>query len=174
MDGPVPFGSQEYFTLASLLLFTRGLDILSTWIATPNLALEGNPLMKRLGWRFGIAVNLLMCGLFGLWPLSAIMIATMSVLIAAHNFQNAWLMNSLGEEAYRRWFMERLEQGSGRLFLLCLLGQVLPVGALGGTLMYFSQWSLIPFGIGLGIVAYSCAVLFFNTLSLWRARGAMN
>jgi hypothetical protein len=173
MDGPIPFGSREYIAFAGLLFLTRGLDVISTWIATPNLVLEGNPVAKTLGWRFGILANLAICAIFGAWPLTAIVISTTSVLVAARNFQMAWLMNSFGEEEYRSWFMERLEQSSLPLYFLCLLGQVLPTAALGSALMYFSQLALIPFGIGLGIVAYSFAVLFFTMLSLWRVRRAM-
>ena len=29
------------------------MDFLSTWVATPNLVLEGNPIAKKLGWRWG-------------------------------------------------------------------------------------------------------------------------
>ena len=31
----------------------RGMDFLSTWVATPNLVLEGNPIAKKLGWKMG-------------------------------------------------------------------------------------------------------------------------
>jgi hypothetical protein len=57
MDSFVPFGSFEYFMFLALLGFGRGMDFLSTWIATPNLVLEGNPLAKKLGWRGGLWLN---------------------------------------------------------------------------------------------------------------------
>ena len=46
MDDPVSFGSRGYLLMLGLLVFGRGMDFLSTWIATPNLALEGNPIAK--------------------------------------------------------------------------------------------------------------------------------
>ena len=49
MDDFIPFDSQEYFMLLALLLFARGMDFLSTWVATPHLVLEGNPIAKWLG-----------------------------------------------------------------------------------------------------------------------------
>jgi hypothetical protein len=107
MDDPVSFGSREYFLMLALLVFARGMDFLSTWIATPNLVLEGNPLAKKLGWRWGIAVNLAVCLGLAFWPLPAIVICTTSVLVAARNFQSAWLMRSLGEERYRDWHVGR-------------------------------------------------------------------
>ncbi len=36
--------------LIAAMAFARGLDFLSTWIVTPRLALEANPLMRRLRW----------------------------------------------------------------------------------------------------------------------------
>jgi Flp pilus assembly protein TadB len=36
--------------------------------------------------------------------------------------------------------------------------------------MYFSNLLLVPFGIGLGIVAYAVAVAFYTLLAVWRLR----
>lgn len=43
MEETVPFAGKIYFVMLSLLLVARGADFLSTWVATPNLVLEGNP-----------------------------------------------------------------------------------------------------------------------------------
>ena len=43
MDDSVPFASREYFIMLAILVFSRGMDFLSTWVATPHLVLEGNP-----------------------------------------------------------------------------------------------------------------------------------
>jgi len=76
MDDLVPFGSRLYVVLLLLLLVARGMDFLSTWIATPNMVLEGNPVAKKLGWKWGIPVNLAFCVGFAFWPLPAIVIST--------------------------------------------------------------------------------------------------
>ena len=39
----VRFASKAWFLLLTMLLFSRGMDFLSTYIATPNMVLEGNP-----------------------------------------------------------------------------------------------------------------------------------
>ncbi len=57
MEDFIPFGSAAYFVLLGILVFARGMDFLSTWIATPNLVLEANPIAKRLGWKLGLLVN---------------------------------------------------------------------------------------------------------------------
>ena len=166
----VPFGSRSYALLGLLLLVSRGMDFLSTWVATPNMLLEGNPIAKKLGWKWGIPVNISMCFIFAFWPLPAIVISTTSVLVAARNFQSAWLMRSLGEQLYRDWHIERIQETSVTLFLSCLFAQTSLIAGLGGAVIFFSQQHLVPMGIGLGIIAYAIAVTFFTLLSIWRLR----
>ncbi len=172
MEETVPFGGRVYWTMLALLVFARGMDVLSTWVATPNLVLEGNPFAKRLGWKWGIPFNLAFCAGFAFWPLPAIVIATASVLVAAHNFQNAWLMRSLGEEVYRDWHVARILETPVPLYLLCLFGQTALTGGVGGALYYFSGTRLVPAAIGVGIIGYAVAVTFFTLLSVWRMRRA--
>ena len=172
MDDMVPFGSREYFLMLALLAFSRGMDFLSTWIATPNLLLEGNPLAKKMGWKWGLVVNVVMITALALWPLSAIVIATASVLVAARNFQSAWLMHSLGEEIYRRWHVERVQETRITVYLLCLAGNTLLTAGVGAALIYYSNLRLVPFAIGMGMVAYAVAVAFYTLLAIWRLRRA--
>jgi hypothetical protein len=146
------------------------MDFLSTWIATPNLVLEGNPIAKKLGWRWGLVINLGLCIGFAFWPLPAIVISTTSVLVAARNFQFAWLMRSLGEQAYRDWHVERIQETRITLFLLCLAGNTVLTAGVGAAVIYFSNMLLVPFAIGVGITAYAGAVAFYTLLGIWRLR----
>jgi hypothetical protein len=179
MEDMVPFGSRAYAILLPLLLFARSMDFLSTWVATPNLVLEANPIARRLRWKWGMVVNVVLCVLFAAWPLPAIIIATTSVLVAARNFQHAWLMRSYGEENYRDWFLERLEDARPGLFLFCLVAQTLLLAALGGVLVFFGLQiptdhdQLVPLGMGIGFVAYAVAVAVYTLLALWRNRQAV-
>ena len=168
----VPFAGRDYCLMLLLLVFARGMDFLSTWIATPNLVLEGNPLAKKLGWKWGLALNVVLCVALAAWPLSAIVVATASVLVAARNFQSAWLMHSLGEEIYRQWHIERVRETRITLYLLCLAGNTLLTAGVGAALIYFSNLRLAPFAIGMGMVAYAVAVAFYTLLAIWRIRRA--
>jgi hypothetical protein len=171
-DEFVPFGSRAYVLTLVLLLVARGSDILSTWVATPNLVLEGNPIAKRLGWKWGLPINLGLCVAFAYWPSPAVVISTTSLLVAARNFQSAWLMRSWGEHLYRQWHVERLQGTSLALYLFCLFGQTVLTASVGAGVYYFSsaehEWILGA--IGLGIIGYATAVLFFTLLGLWRLR----
>jgi hypothetical protein len=164
------FGSGGYFLMLALLLFARGMDFFSTWVATPTLALEGNPLAKKMGWKIGAIVNLALCIAFAFWPLTAIIVITAGLLVAAHNFHNAWLMRSMGEDAYRLWFMQRIARTRRPLYILCLLGETVLTGLVGAGVVCFAKIDTVPFAIGLGIVAYAVIVLFYTSLSLWRTR----
>lgn len=173
MDEIVPFGGRWYWILLALLVFSRGMDFLSTWIATPNLVLEGNPLAKKLGWKWGVALNVVLVAVLAMWPLSAIVVATASVLVAARNFQSAWLMRSLGEAAYRDWHVQRIQETRVTLYLFCLAGNTLLNAAVGAALIYFSRLRLVPFAIGMGIVTYAMAVAFYSLLAVWRLHRAV-
>jgi len=176
MDDFLSFASRDYFLILLLLLVCRGMDVLSTWVATPNLVLEGNPIAKSLGWRWGLPVNVCVCFLLAFWPLTAIVISTISVLVAARNFQSAWLMRSLGEEAYRDWHIARIQETRITLYLFCLAGNTLLTAGVGAAVIYFSNatWGaetpLVPFAIGLGIIGYAGAVAFYTLLAIWRLR----
>jgi hypothetical protein len=170
MSESLPFGSREYMYMLALLFFGRGMDFLSTYVATPNLALEGNPIAKKLGWRWGVLLNIVLCFSFAHWPLTAIIITTTGLLVASRNFHSAWLMRSMGEEGYRLWYSERLLQTHLGLVILSLLGETSLTAVVGLVLIYFSVADSIPFAVGFGIVAYAVVVLFYTSLSLWRMR----
>src|SRR5258705_9406707 len=144
IDEFFPFGSKPYFVMLALLLVSRGMDALSTWVATPNLVLEGNPIAKKLGWRWGLPINVGFSLVLAFWPLPAIVISTTSVLVAARNFQSAWLMRSLGEQAYRDWHVERIQETRITLDLFCLAGNTLLTAGVGAAVIYFSQ-HIVPF-----------------------------
>jgi hypothetical protein len=178
MDDLVPFGSRSYALIFLLLFVARGFDFLSTWLATPNMVLEGNPIAKKLGWKWGIPVNCAICFGFAFWPLPAIVISTTSVLVAARNFQSAWLMRTLGEQRYRDWHIERIQETNITLYLFCLFGQAVLIAGVGGAVVFLSLRAQAPQGepellaIGMGIIAYAAAVTFYTLLGVIRLRRA--
>ncbi len=168
MEDLAPFGSRDHLLTLGLLIFARGMDFLSTWFATPNLALEANPIARRLGWKWGIPFNLLLCVGAAHWPLAGLIITTTSLLVAARNFKSAWLMRSLGEVDYSLLVAEAMNRSSRRLYLLSVVGETLLFGIVGGAVVLTSEWPSIPLGIGMGMLGYAGAVLFYSLLSVWR------
>ena len=167
-DQFVAFASRDYFLLLACVAFSRAMDFFSTWVATPNLLLEANPIARKMGWKIGITFNIILCLLFPLWPLPAIVITTTSVLVAARNFQSAWLMRSMGEINYRVFMTERLTQAPRGLFFSCIVAQSFLYALLGAFLMYFADWRLVPFAVGMGMITYALAVTVYTTISVWR------
>ena len=153
-----------------LLAFSRGADFLSTWVATPHLVLEGNPIAKWLGWKWGAVVNFVLTLSLAAWPISAIVVCTASVLVAARNFQSAWLMRSMGELAYRDWYTQRMSETRITLYLSCLAGNTLLTALVGVALIGFSGGWIVPMSIGIGIIAYALAVIVYTLISIWRSR----
>ncbi|MBL9136801.1 MAG: hypothetical protein JNK85_13070 [Verrucomicrobiales bacterium] len=169
IDRVTTFGSPEYLLCALILLFGRGMDLLSTWIATPTLELEANPIARWLGWRAGVAVNLIACGAIAWLPLAAVSVATMSVMVAARNLQSAWLMRVMGEHEYRSWIAARYRETARGVFVICLVLHASLLALVGACLMVFSRQQLVPFGVGFGIVTYAVAIALFTGLGMRRA-----
>jgi hypothetical protein len=165
----VRLGGTQYWLMLLILVVSRGMDALSTRIATPNLVLEGNPIAKLLGWRWVLLLNVVICAWVAVWPFGAIVLSTMSVLVAARNFQSAWLMRSLGEEAYRDWHIQRIQETRVTLYLFCLAGETGLFAAIGAVIILFSD-SVVLLGIGSGMVAYAGTVVFYILLARWRLR----
>jgi len=174
MDDSIPFASREYLVMLAILALSRGADFLSTWVATPHLVLEGNPIAKWLGWKWGGLVNVLLVTTLARWPLSAMVVSTASVLVAARNFQSAWLMRSMGEETYRHWYRQQMSETRLSLYLFCLAGNTLLNAGVGVALVVFSTTKdgvlMVPMGIGMGIITYAVAVIMYTLLSVWRSR----
>ncbi|MBI3880346.1 MAG: hypothetical protein HY301_09830 [Verrucomicrobia bacterium] len=132
--------------------------------------LEGNPIAKWLGWKWGMLLNVALCLGFALNLITAIVVTTMSLLVAARNFQGAWVMRTMGEHAYQAFMTDVLAQ-RGRLgYLLTLYAQALLTGLVGGALIAWSGELVVPTAIGMGVVAYAMAVAFYSTLAMWRGR----
>lgn len=74
-----------YFLILLCLLACRAADLLTTRLASPNLARELNPLVFLLGWRRTVLLNLLACPLVALLPLPAKILCVLSLAAAAMN-----------------------------------------------------------------------------------------
>lgn len=161
-------GSAPWCQFALLALAGRAADLGSTYIATPNLALEGNPLARRMGWRWGLPLNVTASLGVGCFPGLAIAVATTSALVAARNFQHAWIMRSMGEWRYRMWMAERLDEASRTLPVFCFMAEAALTLLPGLALLVFAESGGVAQSVGMGITAYAAAVALFTLMALWR------
>ncbi len=167
-----PFGP-AYWAGVALLLFARGLDFLSTWIATPNFLLEANPIARWLGWQGGLAVNLLVCLVAAVIPFLAVLMSVTSVLVAARNFQAAWVARTMGEYEYREHLETQFGRANKRLVLGCVWAQGLLYGAVGGAVVFLSS-DLLAQAAGWGIVGFGLAIAVHSTHYYRRARHVLS
>ncbi|MGB0582894.1 MAG: hypothetical protein ACPGVU_24695 [Limisphaerales bacterium] len=166
---PIPVDSGYYILLVLILALARGADLLSTWIASPNLALEGNPIVRWLGWRLGMLANVMLCLVVARYPLISVAAATMSILVAARNFKTAWMMRAMGEERYLAFSLNQMLLTDRRLYYFCLFAECFLFGIIGLAVACYSEVPSTPLAVGVGIVLYAVAVGFYSCLSLWRS-----
>lgn len=166
----VPFGSTAYWILTIALLVARAADFVSTRIATPTLAMEANPLFRKLGWGWAIVINVVLCFALSLWLMVAVVMITVSLMVAARNFQSAWLMRGLGERKYAGMIAYAGDRAGRGLYAFSMLSQAGLVSIVGGAVVCFSWPRLIAASIGIGIIGYAVTVGFYSLLSMWQIR----
>ncbi len=153
----------QYFNhvLFAMLLFARSGDILTTWLATPKLRHEANPLAKKLGWWFAIATIFLSLAAYVSEPL-ALSLLSISLCVCASNAGKVWFMRTLGEEEYHALLVSVMQRSTlGKaLFFNCLpavfyllLGSMIQLVEVNSTTRAFY--------LGTGILAYGLAIVVF-------------
>lgn len=157
--------------LAVILLVARLADVLSTRWATPQLRLEANPVVRRLGWPFAWA-TLLLCALPyapGFGPPVAVAAIVLSLFVAAGNLSRGWAMRALGEEAYREHLRRVVSLATPwQVYGAIALASALIAGAGGLLLLFYPSPSEWAYFFALGIVAYALAAWLYSTLSIRR------
>ena len=91
--------------LAFLILLSRVGDIGSTFLATPKLRLEANPLFRKFGKRklglcLFVVLNFFLCAAPYVAPGFGIMVLVPSLFVSASNTAKIWRVRSCGEDAY--------------------------------------------------------------------------
>jgi hypothetical protein len=156
--------------IAAAVLVGRLGDIVSTRLATPTLALEANPVARRLGWPLAWA-SLLLCFLPYYDPGLGVVAAVVSFFVTGSNFSRAWIMRALGERQY----LEVVYRAARRTTLRAMVGFVLASACAfaipGIALRVFGDEPFTTY-FGLGIVLYALAVALHGSIAarrFWRA-----
>jgi len=153
------------FVLAGAILLGRIGDIASTWLVTPTLRLEANPLARRLRWPFAW-LTLLAC-LIPFWSLPlGLVAAVVFFLVTAHNLSHAWLARALGEDRVRELQLEAARRSGLRAALALTWLASVPLFACAVLVALFGgdpnrSWS---FWVATGIGLYAFALGFHKSL----------
>lgn len=148
-------------------VLSRAADILSTRLVTPTLALEGNAIMRRLGWRAAWAT--LAIGFIGYWSVElGVMLITASLLVASSNFGRGWFARFLGEQETERLMIDAARRGTLRVAIafVCAAGACIAIPA--GLLMWLSGRTQWGFYFGAGVLTYAFAIAIHGSTAVRR------
>ncbi|MFX1298689.1 MAG: hypothetical protein ACFFD2_27995 [Promethearchaeota archaeon] len=150
----------------------RVLDIGSTWYASRTLALESNLFAKKLGWKGIIILNTSLCFFFALEFYFAIVLLVVSAFAASNNLQKAWVTQTIGEKEYRQIFTNWVKQAESKKLYFSIIGGGIILLSIGILLMIFTinTTDLTGFYIGVGLALFASAIMFHQSLALFKIR----
>jgi len=152
-----------------LLLIARVGDVGTTYLATPTLALEANPIARKLGWKFAI-LTIAAC-LLPYWNQGLAVTALIpSLLVAASNAGKVWVMRTMGEQAYLALCVNVARKSKLSRALLGVAASSFFAVLAGGVVLLFcwspaNDWG---FWIGLGVVMYGVVTGVHGSLGMVR------
>lgn len=154
--------------LCGLILISRIADIGSTYLVTPKLLLEANPVARKLGWKFAL-LTLLIC-LLPYYSTSLAMMALVPFLfVSSSNTAKIWFVRSYGEKEYLELIRNMAHKSKlshaiagvlGASFFLCLAGLVL--------LLVSPTPNVWGFWFALGIILYAFIIAIHGSLYFMR------
>ena len=157
----------QYIINCSIIIIGRGLDIWSTYRLTPKLELETNNLIKKLGWKGGIILQIPIVILGALYNTFTLFIFVFSFLITAHNISGSWLVKGMGEEEYT----EMLKDGLSKVkkFRNIFLDEISPVlvYCIPNMLIWFFFFQIVPFTVEIFIENTITAYIFIITFAIF-------
>ena len=154
--------------LCALLLLARIGDVGTTYLVTPNLTLEANPIARKLGWPFAL-VTLAACLLPYVHMPLAVSASVAFFLVSASNAGKMWIVRTIGEEAYFAFLLELARKSKLSHALLAIAASRFFASLAGGTILLFYPWRTDwGFWLDLGVLLYAGATWFYGTL--WTIR----
>jgi preprotein translocase subunit SecF len=163
--------------LALIILIGRLGDVLSTLFVTPNLVLEGNPVVRRFKWPTMVA-GFAFCLVPYFDVHLAVMVAVPSLLITASNLTKGWMARALGEQEVEAIILRAAARGSLATTLTMVWTAALFVG-LAASLLFWLSWSEDELALyfALGLLLYGLAIgihsSFFFVRVFRRARSEL-
>ena len=152
--------------LCGFILISRLGDIGSTFLVTPTLKLEANPIVRRLGWPFAL-LTLLVCFVPYFSTSMGIIILVPSLMVSASNTARIWFYRTYGESEARDLFYQLARKSKLSQALLTSIVSALFVSLVGVLLVLLcpdpgKDWG---YWFGIGFLAYALAIGFYGCLS---------
>lgn len=163
------FSSHFEWALCALILVGRLGDILSTYLITPGLSLEANPVARKLGWRF-MMLSILLCLVpFYSTPMGIIILVP-SLMVSASNIGKIWFVRSYGEAEYLQLLLGVARKSKLRHAVAGVLLSAFFIALSGLVLLFLSpdpseDWG---FWFAIGILTYALAIALHGSLFCFR------
>jgi len=144
-----------------LLFISRLGDIVSTYLATPNLELEINPIIRKLRWPYAI-LTIFICFLPYYDTKIAMIIIAPSFLVCSSNFSRLWFITTLGEKEYKKLLLAMCRKRNYNNACYCMGMSGIFMFLLGFLLLVVSPKDSWPLYIGFGIEIYAIVILLYE------------
>jgi len=157
--------------LAVMIVVARAADIASTFLATPKLQLESNPILRRFRWPMA-AISFVMCIVPYFSIPAAVVVIVMSLLIAFSNSTRLWIIRALGEQAYFELMLKATARAQVKETLIWLLLPALFISLLGILLLllYPDPNFQLGFFFAMGIFMYALVIIAYQPKNFFRLR----
>lgn len=151
--------------LCALILLARIGDIGSTYLVTPTLKLEANPIMRRLGWWFALA-TIFICLVPYYSTAAGIIVLIPSLMISASNIRQIWFVRAYGEGDYHELILRVAKRSSLSHALLPTIAAATFTALIGLVLLLLSPDPSKDWGywFGIGFLAYAFIIGFYGSL----------
>jgi hypothetical protein len=157
--------------LFAFLLLGRLGDLVTTYLVTPTLVLEGNPLVRRGGWRFALITSVVCAApYFSIHLAIALIVA--SLLASAGNAGRVWVARTMGERAQFEFMIAMARRGKRAHALLGVLASASFIVLVGlFVFLLYPQTDEWAFWVAAGVVGYGAAIAVhgsFYTVHIFR------
>jgi RsiW-degrading membrane proteinase PrsW (M82 family) len=169
MNPPIPENLPHL--LAVLILVARLGDIGTTYLLTPDLKLEANPMVRRFRWPYALATLLICLAPYVSVP-GAIIVLVASLLVSMSNSLRIWLVRTVGEKEYHRFVVQTAGQAKPRqsIALLFLPGFFISLLAITILMFYPDPSNDWGFWIAMGVFTYALILFIYMPASFIRFR----
>lgn len=167
------YSMREYFynhiklehLLCALILVARVGDIGSTYLITPKLRLEANPIAKKLGWWFA-AATVLLCLVPYYSTAAGIILLVPSLMVSAANTGKIWFARAYGEKELHDLYLRLARTSKLSHALISSSVGVIFTAMIGFILLLLSpdpgrDWG---YWFGVGFLAYAFTIGLYGSL----------
>jgi hypothetical protein len=162
-------------TVAFATLISRLGDIGTTFLVSPMLKLEANPIARRLGWKYIFATaGLALVPYYSIH--GGIAVCTASFLAGASNASEAMLARFMGEEKYAALSREAIQKMPVLLglALLCLPAFFFTMLGLLMLVLFPHSSTGSGFDIAMGIMLFAAGLLILYPIRFFSERHLLN